>query len=206
MSQKDKGAIMALIEISREDCPVSRFVTALGEESKVEPLKVGEVSTLHKVESNMATHEIMPQLQKISKNVMRVGKNGYWLEAPSCSACRLFASHNLVVLATRTVDSKRSLYRVLIQNQTKLKILERTLEDAGLKPNILETEYESRSILTKREREVVHTAYRHGYFDPERGISMTEVANMMNVSTPSLSDVLRRGTKKMIKSYVENKL
>lgn len=197
---------MALIEISREDCPVSEYIAGLGEDSRVEPLKVGEAQTLHRVESSVPPHEILPKLQKISKNVMRVGKNGYWLEAPSCSACKLFAARNLVVLATRTVDSRRSLYRVLIQNQTKLKILEKSLEEAGLKPNILETEYESHSVLTKREKEVVHTAYRHGYFDPERGISMTEVAQMMNVSTPSLSDVLRRGTKKMVKAYVENKL
>lgn len=206
MSQKDKGAIIALIEISREDCPVSKYVTGLGEDSRIQPLKVGEAYTLHRVDTSMEPHDMLPKLQKISKNVMRVGKNGYWLETPSCSACKFFATYNLVVLATRTVDAKRALFRVLVQNQTKLKILEKNLEEAGLKPHILETEYENHSILTKREREVVHTAYRHGYFDPERGISMTEVAQMMKVSTPSLSDVLRRGTKKMVKSYVENKL
>lgn len=62
------------------------------------------------------------------------------------------------------------------------------------------------SLLTEREKEVVKVAYGHGYFEPERGISMTEVAHIMNVSTPSLSDVLRRGTKKMIKNYVDNRL
>jgi hypothetical protein len=76
---------------------------------------------------------------------------------------------------------------------------------AGLNPNILETEFESTEILTEREKEVVNMAFRHGYFDPDRGISMTEIAKIMKVSTPSLSDVLRRATKKIVKYYIENK-
>lgn len=205
MSQKDKGAILALVEVSREDCPITNYVTTLGDQTKVEPLRLGEIKTLHRIDSCSEPHHVLPKLQRLASNVMRVGKNGFWAELPSCSACRFFASYNLVVLSSRTIDEKRVHFRILIQNQTKLKILERDLEEAGLRPNILETEYENHSVLTDREKEVVHMAYRHGYFDPERGISMTEVAQIMKVSTPSLSDVLRRGTKKMVKSYVENK-
>lgn len=206
MSQKDKGAILALIEVTREDCLVSNLASSISEDVRVEPLRMGEEQTLHRIDSCSNPQTILPKLQRIGKNVMRVGKNGFWMEAHSCSACRFFANYNLVVLSSKNIDSRRILYRIMIQNQTKLKILERDLEEAGLKPSILETEYENHSILTEREKEVVHMAYRHGYFDPERGISMTEVAQMMKVSTPSLSDVLRRGTKKMVKSYVENKL
>ncbi len=206
MSQKDKGAILALIEVLRKDCEVTKYMKAQDEGAKVEPLRVGETFTLHRLDSISDPHKIFPDLQKMTESAMRVGKNGIWVESHSCSACRFFAKRNLVVLSTKTIDSNRMLYRVLIQNQTKLKILERDLEDAGLKPAILASEYENQSILTDREKEVVHMAYRHGYFDPERGISMTEVAQMMKVSPPSLSDVLRRGTKKMVKSYVENRL
>ena len=206
MSQKDKGAVLALIEVTREDCPITNFVTSLGEDARVEPLRIGESKTLHRVDSCSDPQHVLPKLQKLTNTVMRVGKNGFWAESHSCNACRFFATYNLVVLSTKNIDEKRILYRVLIQNQTRLKILERDLEEAGLKPNILETEFENHSVLTEREKEVVHMAYRHGYFDPERGISMTEVAQMMKVSTPSLSDVLRRGTKKMVKAYVENKL
>ncbi len=205
MSQKDKGAVLALMEVSRIDCHVTNYIMAEDDSARVEPLRVGENFTLHRVESISEPHQTFPDLQKISESVMRVGKNGLWAESESCSACRFFAKSNIVVLSTKTIDSKRILYRLLVQNQTRLKILERNLEEAGLNPNILAMEYENQSMLTDREKEVVHMAYRHGYFDPERGISMTEVAKLMNVSTPSLSDVLRRGTKKMVKAYVDNK-
>lgn len=206
MSQKDKGAILALVEVSREDCRITKYVMAQNNEATVETLRVGETLTLHKVGSIAEPHQAFPDLQKISGSVMRVGKNGLWVESHSCASCKFFSRNNVVVLSTKSIDSKRILYRILIQNQTKLKILERNLEEEGLKPVVLATEYENQSLLTEREKEVVHMAYRHGYYDPQRGVSMTEVAQMMNVSTPSLSDVLRRGTKKMVKTYVENKL
>lgn len=206
MSQKDRGALIALLEITRSNCPVTNLAFSMGEEGKVEQLRIGETKTLHRVETNQDVQEILPKLQKISHSVMRVGKNGFWVESPSCSTCSILASSNIVVLSSRNLDAKRILYRIMIQNESRLNVLEKNLEAAGLRPRILETEYENHSLLTDREKEVVKVAYGHGYFEPDRGISMTEVAHIMSVSTPSLSDVLRRGTKKMIKSYVDNKL
>lgn len=206
MSQKDRGAIEALIEVTRSDCPITNFVKTLDNEVEVDRLKIGETKTLHRLEAKSDPEDVLPGLQKTANNVIRVGKNGFWAEAHSCSSCRFFASSNLVVLSSKAIDDKRILYRILIQNPTKLKILERELDHAGLNPNVLETEFESVDILTEREREVVNMAFRHGYFEPDRGISMTEIANLMKVSTPSLSDVMRRATKKIVKFYIENKL
>ena len=206
MSQKDRGALIALLEISRGNCPVTNLASTIGEVTKVEQLRIGEDKTLHRIETTQDAQEVLPKLQKISHNVMRVGKNGFWIESPSCSTCSILSSSNVVILSSRNLDSKRILYRIMIQNESRLNVLEKNLESAGLRPRILETESENHSLLTDREKEVVKVAYGHGYFEPEREISMTEVAHIMNVSTPSLSDVLRRGTKKMIKNYVDNRL
>ena len=205
MSQKDKGAVEALVEVTRSDCAVTNFIATLDAEVKVDRLRISESKTIHKLDTIADPEFILPGLQKCSNNVIRVGKTGYWADSHSCSACRFFSSSNVVVLSTKGIDSKRILYRILVQNPTKLKILEKDLELAGLNPNILETEFESTEILTEREKEVVNMAFRHGYFDPDRGISMTEIAKIMKVSTPSLSDVLRRATKKIVKYYIENK-
>lgn len=205
MSQKDKGALEALVEVTRSDCVVTNYISTLNVEVKVERLRIGETKTLHRLESNADPEDILPGLQKCTNNVLRVGKTGFWAESHSCSACRFFAGSNVVVLSSKAIDARRILYRILVQNPTKLKILEKDLEGAGLNPNILETEFESIEILTEREKEVVNMAFRHGYFDPDRGISMTEIAKIMKVSTPSLSDVLRRATKKIVKYYIENK-
>lgn len=152
MSQKDKGAILALVEVSREDCPITNYIKKIGDNAKVEPLRLGETRTMHRIDRCSEPHHVLPKLQRIATNVMRVGKNGFWAEIESCSSCSFFASSNVVVLSSKAVDATRIHYRILIQNQTKLKVLERDLETAGLKPNILEAEYENHSMLTERER------------------------------------------------------
>lgn len=205
MSQKDKGALEAVVEVTRTDCVVTNYIGTLDFNVKVERLRIGENKTLHRLEASTEPENILPGLQRCSNNVIRVGKTGFWAESHSCSACRFFAGSNAVVLSSKAIDSKRILYRILVQNPTKLKILEKDLEIAGLTPNVLETEFESLEILTEREKEVVNMAFRHGYFDPDRGISMTEIAKILKVSTPSLSDVMRRATKKIVKYYIENK-
>ena len=111
-----------------------------------------------------------------------------------------------MVVSTKALKGNKILYRVLLQNPVKLKILEKDLQEAGLNPLILETHLESSEILTEREKEIIKEAYEKGYFDPDRKMSLTEIAKQIDVSPASLSDVLRRGVKKIIKYYLENKL
>lgn len=206
MSQKDKGAVEALIEVTRSDCLITNYVNTIGAKANVERLRIGESLTLHHVTVETDPEMIGSDLRKISTNVIRVGKNGFWVESRSCSACRFFASSQLVVISSKALKNNKILYRVLIQNPAKLKILEKDLQEAGLNPVILQTQLESSEILTDREKEIIREAYEKGYFDPDRKMSLTEIAKLMKVSPASLSDVLRRGVKKIIKYYLENKI
>ncbi len=58
--------------------------------------------------------------------------------------------------------------------------------------------------LTEREKEILLEAYRQGgYFEPDRRVSMTELARQMNISTPTLSEEMRRIMKKLVRNYIE---
>ena len=205
MSQKDKGAIEALIEVTRSDCLITNYINTVGAKAMVERLRIGESLTLHHLTIDSEVEMVGSDLRKLSTNVIRVGKNGYWAESRSCSACRFFASSQLVVMSSKALKGNKILYRVLVQNPGKLKILERDLEDAGLAPTILESHLESSEVLTDREKEIIREAYEKGYFDPERKMSLTDIAKLLHVSPASLSDVLRRGVKKIVRFYLENK-
>ena len=206
MSLKDKGAVEALIEVTRSDCLITNYVNTVGAKASVERLRIGEDLTLHHITVDSDVDMVGSDLRKLSTNVIRVGKNGFWAESRSCSACRFFASSQLVVISTKALKGNKILYRVLLQNPVKLKILEKDLQEAGLNPLILETHLESSEILTEREKEIIKEAYEKGYFDPDRKMSLTEIAKQIDVSPASLSDVLRRGVKKIVKYYLENKL
>ncbi|WP_458187805.1 helix-turn-helix domain-containing protein [Haladaptatus sp. NG-WS-4] len=54
--------------------------------------------------------------------------------------------------------------------------------------------------LTPQQRNTVLTAYRFGYYDVPRGISQSELADELGVSTSAISQQLRRATGQLIAS------
>ena len=61
-----------------------------------------------------------------------------------------------------------------------------------------------RSDLTERQRDVVTTAYRNGYFDSPKGASGTELAEEMGISPSAFHDNLRAAERKLLSSVVES--
>ncbi len=207
MSEKSKGALEVTVSVKRSDCLVTNLMAELGNTCTVERLKIGKNTTIHRVICpGEAFSEVYSKLKKISLSMIRVGKNTIWAEVPSCSACRYFASSDSVVLGTRNITQDTVAYRLLIQNAHKLKSMEKSLDIDGMMPRVDSISLESSDLLTARERVVLEAAYSHGYFDSDRKMTLTEIAKSLGVSPASLSDVLRRGTKKVVKYYLENLL
>lgn len=69
------------------------------------------------------------------------------------------------------------------------------LERFGIQPTLAhigETDRTSTLRLTEKQRETVETAYRRGYFEVPRGVSLGELADELDVSHQALSERLRR--------------
>ncbi|WP_237710106.1 helix-turn-helix domain-containing protein [Pyrococcus sp. ST04] len=54
------------------------------------------------------------------------------------------------------------------------------------------------SKLTKRQAEVLLLAYKSGYFDEPRRITLRELADMLGLSTSTVKEHLRKGLKKVL--------
>ncbi|MHA1145759.1 MAG: helix-turn-helix domain-containing protein [Candidatus Helarchaeota archaeon] len=58
--------------------------------------------------------------------------------------------------------------------------------------------YKDKVSLTKRQMEILDLALKYGYYEIPRKITLTELAKKINMSKSSLSEILRRITKKRI--------
>jgi len=58
-----------------------------------------------------------------------------------------------------------------------------------------------RKELTGRQEEIIRIALDKGYFDCPKKTSIRELSRMFGISKSTLSEVLRLGQKKIIKSY-----
>ncbi len=61
---------------------------------------------------------------------------------------------------------------------------------------------ESETELTRRQRETLVTAYREGYFDIPRKVTLVDLAARLDVSDQAVSERLRRGEAKLVREYL----
>lgn len=196
--------MIALIEVMRSTCPIVNHIRASGADARVERLISWEHLTLYRIVAKSNPEAVGCSLRKFSKNIMRVGKDRFWVESKPCLICKYFASLKVPVLSTETIDGNM-VYEVLIQSPGKLRILERGLRKIGMKLIILSSYSRSSMELTDRQWEIIKKAYEEGYFDHDRKTSLTTMAREIGISPAGLSDIMRRGVEKIVQDYLRNR-
>jgi predicted DNA binding protein len=78
------------------------------------------------------------------------------------------------------------------------------LETKGFNPKVTEaTKFVSKHILTDRQEKVFWIAFKMGFFDFPRKINSKELSQKLGIAQSTLSEILRRGTKKLLDFYFE---
>lgn len=199
-----KSLIQAVVRIKRDDCQVTNALS--GEDCYVEHLALCiDHHTLHSVKPKNGCG-VAPTL--LSKGVKsRTIKNGeVWVESESCYACTFLSELSFVEISGCIVKGENMLQVTLIvPSLSDLRLLKRRLANSGLEYDILSTVSLAHKSMTLKERRVLELALTKHYFDCEDRTSLTELAQIIGVSPSSLSELIRRGTKKAVTFYLERK-
>jgi len=137
----------------------------------------------------------------------------------------LFVGTDLVIMNIRVVDpwilntliktELLILYPILVKegkirieaitNRSKVDDFLTELERKGIKASIGSIGYGFKpTLLTQRQNEILNIAYKNGYFDIPRKISLTDFANNLNISKSALSETLRRIFKRLSDNYLKS--
>ncbi len=200
----DKIGIEATLRIERHDCAVTNFIYYNDIKASVERLKIDGKTTTHKVKLLSGSLNVLYNL-KNSSDIVKTSKKTVWAKTSCCSACSIIGSLDLVILSSKTINEYTVDYRVLIPNRTRFNQLKKSLNESGLKYSIFNVSYKDDTVLTDRENEILMKLYENGYFDSSRKISLTDMAKSLDISTSALAGMLRKGLKKIVKQYAENK-
>jgi DNA-binding CsgD family transcriptional regulator len=89
----------------------------------------------------------------------------------------------------------------LVHSPGRLKVFTLLMKMLGLPFKLVKvtTRYEEER-LTKRQKEILEHAIRHGYYDTPRKTTIRELARKLNISKSTLSEILRTIENKMIKA------
>ena len=115
--------------------------------------------------------------------------------------CEAFFRHEGTILDAQGSQTRWTL-RLLFPNRELLSSAIDDLESQGVRVDVKRmveagrnADLEVSAALTDAQEEAITAAYRHGYYDVPRGISLEELAEEIDISHQALSERLRRANK-----------
>ena len=192
------------ILIENHPCEVMKIISSAHLEASVENVKLGDNVTDHIVHfKREVKKEDIIKLKSVSLKALRLTDNKVWVRTNGCSVCKTLYTSDVAVEKVKVVKEETLLYTLLVPNATSLKVFLSNLNSQGVKVTVLNTSEIDSNELTERQMEILKLAYKLGYFDEDRRISLTELAEKLGISVPTLEEILRRALKKVVKFYLD---
>lgn len=117
------------------------------------------------------------------------------------SVCRAIYTHGGTVLGARVADNQWTL-RLLFPQREDLSEGVSEIGDRGVRIDVkrmveagADEDLETTAALTEPQKEAIAEAYRQGYYDVPREISLEELASELDISHQALSERLRRANR-----------
>ena len=196
-----KNLAEVVIEVSRDDCQVINSLSDAG--CDVDRLSVRQDRTLHSIKPKDGCNLAQLFSSKYVK-LRTTSKGEIWAESCSCKACAFFSKLPFVeIIGSATIGKKIIQVRAVVPSKSDLRMLRSSLRNSGLEYRFLNEKPFVHREMTPKERNLIEMALKKNFFDCENRTSLTELANLVGVSPSSLSESIRRGTKKAVVFYLE---
>jgi predicted DNA binding protein len=128
------------------------------------------------------------------------------VKCSECFGCRELLSTDCFMVSAKSQADGRLEYTIISSQNACLRKLMAKLEAANASPKLVKMKKLSKEeMLTDNQEKIVKMAYQRGYYDFPKRIGVKDLAKIFNISPATLSEILRRGQKKIIESYFESR-
>jgi predicted DNA binding protein len=123
------------------------------------------------------------------------------LKTHKCTACRTFAGANCFLeSATSKPDGK--LEWAVLGNDTMVRALMKALESQQVVGEVLKiSKLKDEEELTSRQENILQIALEKGYFEFPKKITLRQLAKVLDISPATLTEILRRGQKRVLQEH-----
>jgi predicted DNA binding protein len=127
------------------------------------------------------------------------------LKTHKCTACKTFAGANcFLVSATSKPDGK--LEWAVLGSDTMVKSLMRELESQKVAGEVVRiSKLRDEEELTARQENILQIALEKGYFEFPKKITLRQLAKVLDVSPATLTEILRRGQKRILQEHFKGR-
>lgn len=119
-----------------------------------------------------------------------------------CIGCKLFADKDCFVLSSISTEKGRVNYKIIFSDRKVLQQLIWDFQKAEAEVQLLKiSNINEDEMLTEKQEKIIQVAFERGYYDFPKRIGIKELSEMFSISTATLSEILRRGQRKIIEDY-----
>jgi predicted DNA binding protein len=197
-----------VIEVENRQCRILKKFAALG----IKHLKVTDIRSSS---SGAVKHLIeldREQIKNIPKDFKIVAPRGkteskpaIWFESEGCEVCNCILSRDAFLISGKSMEEHAIKYSFIVPTFEAYKSIVSALENSGHKVNVLKMgSFEpKRGVLTEKQERIFWLALKGGFFDYPRKIGTQELAAKLGIRPSTLSEILRRGTRRLLEHHFE---
>jgi predicted DNA binding protein len=116
-----------------------------------------------------------------------------------CAACRALTGSDCFLISASSFEDGSVEWKLITGAEGSLSDLIENLEKNGCRVELMSAVHLSKkSLLTRRQEEIIRAAFEKGYYDYPKRITINELAKMFDISSSTLGEIIQRGEKKII--------
>jgi len=143
-----------------------------------------------------------PLVSKMDTTMTERGKIVGAVTTARCDICRILTDSDCFLISAETKSAGKVEWTLVLSDKDVLKgIFDRLKTKSVVAELVKLTKIDDKESLTERQDKITHVAFERGYFDYPKRISLRELARMFDVSPSTLSEILRKGQRKIVLDY-----
>ena len=143
-----------------------------------------------------------PLVSHMDTTVTERGKIIGSVTTSRCDICRILTDADVFLISAETKSGGKVDWTLVLSDKEVLKDIFDHLKKKSVVAELVKlTKIDDKESLTERQDKITHVAFERGYFDYPKRISLRELARMFDVSPSTLSEILRKGQRKIVLDY-----
>lgn len=143
-----------------------------------------------------------PLVSKVDTTITEKGKVIGAVTTSRCDICRILTDSDVFLISAETKSGGKVEWTLVLSEKDVLKGILDHLKSKSVEAELIKlTKIDDKESLTERQDKITHVAFDRGYFDYPKRISLRELARMFEVSPSTLSEILRKGQRKIVLDY-----
>ncbi len=197
-----------VIELENKQCKMVKKLASLG----FSHLKVVDVRSTSRGSVRHLMDVGEDQARKVPHELAAKGhvegKSSVWLESEGCEVCNTILSHDAFLVSGKSMQNNIISYSFMVPTFEAYQGIIRDLEKVGYKVNVRKIgKFEQKiGVLTENQERIFWLALKSGFFDYPRQIGMAELAAKLGISPATLSEIIRRGTRRLLEHFFKREL